>query len=95
MNWSDEFRSMIAELLTSLKFNIAVAGSAAGLGAAGLMGFIHDLLSLAAIAASVAATVALARYHRENTRTSRLKNLELIQGFKDRGMKIPPDMEQP
>jgi len=91
MNWSDEFRSMIAELLTSLKFNVAVVGSTAGLGAAGLMGLMHDILSLVAIAAGVAATLCLARYHRENTRTSKLKNLELAQMLKDRGIQVPDE----
>lgn len=89
--WSDALREFAIAQMTTLKVTGAVVGGTAGLGAAGVMGLIHGVLSIMAIGAGVAATILLARYHITNERTSRLKNKMLEKQLRDAG--IDPDIE--
>lgn len=91
MNWNEELRSIVAELMASPKTTAAAAGTSATLGAAGIMDIIHGAFALGAIAASVIATMALARFHIASERNERLKNKLLRKQLMDQG--IDPEAE--
>ena len=90
-HWSDALREFAENQMMTPKVTGAIAGGTAALGTAGIMGLIHDLLSVGAIGAGVAATILLARYHITNERTARLKNKMLEKQLRDAG--IDPDIE--